>query len=466
MSQEHGLQRVSASTNHDEIDTKKFKSVLDRIKLEKIPALASTVRQKAQAQDSLSSPNVLSSCRIIGDLLAGSYHISFRLRFGDGVEWILKIPANGHPRCWDSLAAKALRSEALTMRMIKSQTTILVPTVYAFDQSTENEIGCPYILMDFLQGKSLDRAWFDPECSLAKIERVRARSLQTIAATIAQLNRYCYDQGGALIFDEDDETVVGFEGAKFVDNLAILSHWDDVRQGLEEPSEDDIFCKKGTFSDSESALFFMQRRRKPEDRRSIHNKGLEISIRYFTQWVRAQLTEQEKPFVLAHPDFDFQNILVEDDGTVCGIIDWDGVATVPHSVGCLRYPLWLTRDWDAHYTDPSGEDYADIDHDQNTPEELRCYRAMYAQFIEAALADSNMNSESGQKLTDVTRLSLISTTLLAADTQAMHEYDFVDKVYREIENLVGDLPNLQEVRRTAIPTPRVLKRPSTKKAKT
>lgn len=51
-------------------------------------------------------------------------------------------------------------------------------------------------------------------------------------------------------------------------------------------------------------------------------------------------------FVLAHPDYDTQNILVAADGSVSGIIDWDGVSVVPRIIGNEAYPLWLTSDWD------------------------------------------------------------------------------------------------------------------------
>ena len=38
-------------------------------------------------------------------------------------------------------------------------------------------------------------------------------------------------------------------------------------------------------------------------------------------------------FVLSPPDFDSQNILVDDQGNVTGIIDWDLVQTLPSCVG-------------------------------------------------------------------------------------------------------------------------------------
>ncbi len=51
-------------------------------------------------------------------------------------------------------------------------------------------------------------------------------------------------------------------------------------------------------------------------------------------------------FVLTHRDFDIQNLIVSEDGELRGIIDWDGVAAVPRTLGNERYPEWLTRDWD------------------------------------------------------------------------------------------------------------------------
>ena len=53
----------------------------------------------------------------------------------------------------------------------------------------------------------------------------------------------------------------------------------------------------------------------------------------------------KKPFVLTHPDFDLQNILVDEEGRVSSIIDWDGAETSAHSTGIRAYPPFLTYDW-------------------------------------------------------------------------------------------------------------------------
>lgn len=43
-------------------------------------------------------------------------------------------------------------------------------------------------------------------------------------------------------------------------------------------------------------------------------------------------------FVVCLPDFDSQNVLVDDQGTITGLIDWDLAQTMPRFVGYARYP--------------------------------------------------------------------------------------------------------------------------------
>ncbi len=51
------------------------------------------------------------------------------------------------------------------MYLIRRETTIPVPEVYAFDTTLENELGCPFILMELKYGKLLQDVWFDQEIS-------------------------------------------------------------------------------------------------------------------------------------------------------------------------------------------------------------------------------------------------------------------------------------------------------------
>ena len=82
-------------------------------------------------------------------------------------------------------------------------------------------------------------------------------------------------------------------------------------------------------------------------------------------------TENET-FVLCHPDFNSQNILIDEKGNLTGLIDWDDVQTYPRFLGYCRYPSFLTPDWDPlMYGYPGCPRYL-------SPEELVRYRQIYS----------------------------------------------------------------------------------------
>jgi aminoglycoside phosphotransferase (APT) family kinase protein len=123
------------------------------------------------------------------------------------------------------------------------------------------------------------------------------------------------------------------------------------------------------------------------------------------------------PFVLSHPDFDSQNVLVDDDGTITGIIDWDNVDIRPRQGAAAAYPMWLTVDWDPLFygwsKDASPEDNAAYD----SPAELATYRRAYLDAITRA---------SNGKLTHITRNSHIWTTLYIALSNGIATSGIVD----------------------------------------
>ncbi|KZV83170.1 hypothetical protein EXIGLDRAFT_324047 [Exidia glandulosa HHB12029] len=90
------------------------------------------------------------------------------------------------------------------------------------------------------------------------------------------------------------------------------------------------------------------------------------------------------PFTLEHPDLDSQNVFIDDDtGEISALIDWDGVAVLPRQLGALRYPAWLTLDWNPlsymEYKNVGQYDHAD---------ELHVYRAAYVDAIRDSGGDS------------------------------------------------------------------------------
>lgn len=313
-----------------------FREVLNRIRVDRIASLASSVRQSYQTEKNIIRQNPsatdltavpLIDCTVLDPPISGSYNIAYAILFDDGVKWILKIPRNGHPRCFDTLSAEAVTSETLTVQFIQHETKVPVPTVYDFSPYLENQVGCPYILMEFVQGKPLHRVWFDEDRSVAALEHVRTRILQGIATAMAELSRPRFGQAGSLSFD-DAGKLLGIKAARAVDAVTMLEEPATPKSAnnSDKPGRaDDIFCEKGPLDTAVSSILFGLDRRLALVKLNMHDRGLDKCLRLYTQWAIEHSevkAGEEEQFVLGHPDLDTQNIFVLEDGTLSAIIDW------------------------------------------------------------------------------------------------------------------------------------------------
>ena len=407
----------------DQEDINRFGKILRMMNLDKVSEFASTVRRYGHGSIG-SSPkqdlteSCLIECDVVNPPLCGSFHIVFPIKFADGVKWMLKIPANGDR--FESIAAASMASEAHTMQMLKRETGIPVPAVYAFDTTPQNAIRSPFILMEKLEGRPLFHSWFDPRVPKARLEHFRVKVLQNLAGIMVQMNKFTTNAGGSLVFNGDG-VPIGLNGAKVMDGVAIFNNFrgpliqqrdrekrdgmsprlcveDDVSNTQQatghieadgdESDDGDIICERGPFIHPKAYFMSHLDRPDPAFRADAYERGTDMCLRLFIKWAFAESRNHERPFVLTHPDLDVQNILVSEDGTITGLIDWDGVAAVPREVGCAQYPLWLMRDWVPsryQYDIEKGQPFADAGYTESSPAELASYRAIYAQFMEAEI---------------------------------------------------------------------------------
>ena len=403
----------------DKEDLDRFGKMLRTMNIDKIPEFASNIRQcghhSVDKDPTTALPAPVSiSCKVINPPLCGSYHIVFPIEFADGMKWMLKVSVNGDH--FNSVTAAALASEAHTMRMLKKETVIPVPAVYAFDTSSDNALSIPFILMEKLGGRPLNYLWFNKEMPKACLEHFRIKTLQGLAGLMVQLNKFTVKSSGSLVFSSDG-TPIGLSGAKVMDHVAefnkatafqaqrqysnkdgdkapddismkeVNSDGPKTSRGIS--NEDDIIYEHGPFSDPKAYFMSNLDRPDPATRADAYERGTDMCLRLFIEWALANTQDHDRRFVLTHPDLDVQNILVADDGTITGLIDWDGVAAVPREVGCGQYPLWLMRDWVRsryNYDTESGKVLTDAGYQESSPAELATYRALYAQFMEVEIA--------------------------------------------------------------------------------
>lgn len=470
-----------------------FRTVIAAVKFDAIPKLASSIRQERDGYSDMSpgareeqSTTQTIQCTVASKPLFGSYNILYPIEFVDGTRWLIKIPAKGYSGRWTDSDARAITSEALTMRLVKEKTTIPVPEVFSYQSTIENELHCPFILMEFVEGVSLHDFWFDNFRPPMETEQRRHRILEKVASAMIQLNQFRFPESGSLLFDENGHYEVG--PMQRVDYQAMLDRF----QTDEEDEPTVTFEVRPFKSQKEFFHCSLDRREAPPDQFS---RGFHKVLRLLLAWVPYTDDAKQAPFVLTHPDFDIQNIIVSPDGELCGIIDWDGVAAEPSCLGNERYPSWLTRDWDPmmygyrplaplaeegcpevdepqepdtpafpkngqssldETEDTTPEDEGNPVHEpmstepikENSPDELSRYREMYQGFIAALAtqayedafhdASDEPQAPRPEACVQVTRNSLMIENLAIAADNPMCTDAIIEKIFEEITRVTDE----------------------------
>ena len=144
---------------------------------------------------------------------------------------------------------------------------------------------------------------------------------------------------------------------------------------------------------------------------------------------------------------------------------WDWIAAVPHCIGPQALPKFLTEDFDPEnydYDVGAGEPKAGCLAD--SPEELACYRAMYAQFMESYLSEKDRmviarNPRHARRVrlsrkdaATLTRRSLVTTTLQLAARAPSEMRELMKHLFEEIEELTaGKWPDVPATADSRVP---------------
>ncbi|KAI0535119.1 kinase-like domain-containing protein [Xylaria digitata] len=385
---------------------------------------ATSVRNRLiQSNEMNEQNNAPVECIKVLAAMSGSYNDVFPLLFSDNVCWALKVPQSAAQGTFDASAAHSLTSEAHTLLVLEKQTTIPVPHVYSVQPDPDNELQCPYILTNFINGKPLSEVWFDRSVPEDVLEKRRIQALQDLAQAMIQLGKFTFSQSGCPEFDSRG-TISGVGPLRTWDIAASL-----LAQGIEdmEDYEDgaDVMRDLGPFNNPTSYILSLFNRRKPPLDR--FGRGIYKLLRLFIEWL-SELDEYENGgFVLSHPDLGLQNILVAEDGKISGIIDWEGVAVVPKCLGNLRYPSFLTKGWEpaAYGYIPSGT--AKNYKSQNSPGELQRFREAYCEMI------GNLLGSTDAVGTKWTRRSLMIENLKIAADDPGSTNEIIERVFEGIK---------------------------------
>jgi isoamyl acetate esterase len=252
---------------------------------------------------------------------SGASNVVLEVTFSDLTYWIVRIrlPEDVEE---DQEIEKEMHSEVATMRLIQERTSVPVATIFGYNSEQNNPFGYRYMFMSSMPGRHLDRPFsisVPPE-HWAKVAEQLADILHQISTklTFEKIGRIWRGKHG-----EEEPSIIAFNACGASDGQ--LGHF-----------------PMGPFSTSVDYFYTLRQSENAAIETAIHAKLRKIlgqdpdedwltACRIFDHAL-CSLVLKEKvygPFPLKHPDFHYNNILLDDDFNITGILDWTGAQTVP-----------------------------------------------------------------------------------------------------------------------------------------
>jgi isoamyl acetate esterase len=286
-----GLQPGPSSLRED------IETIFSMIDLQQLEQAALRARI---SQDKAANPRA--TCFVNTSSFAnGMVNLVLEVSFSDGVYWV----ARSRHRQLHAKSVAILLSEIATMKTVKERTSIPVPQVFAYELSSSNPVGYPYILMECLEGRELGGSIGStvPPEFLPKVAK-------QIAEILVQLHRLTFDRLGRLWCGADGKGPLQIVA---LDSDKPSSPNSSVRTSLE-------WFYANRQKDNMKAL-----RDHPDDPEwRTASWVLKAAAPHFIIEDRVH-----GPFPLCHIDFHHGNLLFDDDYNIKGVIDWSHAQTVP-----------------------------------------------------------------------------------------------------------------------------------------
>ncbi|KAI4689073.1 hypothetical protein J4E81_007790 [Alternaria sp. BMP 2799] len=356
----------------------------------------------------------LEECHVTQRMDGGFHHVVFMAAIKDEPpnrrieRYVTRVPAIGTAARWQPGDQHNLHCEVALMQWLRNKTSIPLPEVVDFALDIETSfIGAPYILMKRMPGKAAQNVWYDKpsdrnhvttNCVSPETEKKRRNILRSLAQCMSQLRDVSFNEIGLV--DCKDALSLG------ATPTTTVSHrwkppYELTAEDLEGPTQvygfgpfkKNLDYWKLNLEENWPAI--------PEYDPDIDQDALNMvsGIRKIIDMLHDHPTiavskkdpadaDENETFVIRHPDLDLQNILVDDDGNVTGIIDWDNCLAVPRCIGYASLPDFLRRDWN--------EDFSLADSPHMPTWEIQKYADIYADAMaETGCVDAKYTRKSG-----------------------------------------------------------------------
>ncbi|UNI18238.1 hypothetical protein JDV02_004517 [Purpureocillium takamizusanense] len=293
-------------------------------------------------------------CKTFGSPKHGSFNVCVFVEFDASPpeRWAVRIPLPARATAWID---EKIEIELATMRYVAAKTTIPIPRVHAYSFTEGSPIGTAFIIMDYVQGRTLKDLGFKKEKrwrSYTRPTEATSKLHEQLADVYVQLRQLEFPEIGAL-------------GLPIVDGKPSYDcEPDDIRvchrplsiemmmQELEGMDPGARIKPRTTFSTARcfvDALFWLA----DNEFDKSPDIGLDTRAGRATLYARHQFRRfvldtwvdsaaDRGPFVLMHGDMLMlmSNLLFDEELTLIGVLDWEWSFVVPAQM--LVPPVWLT----------------------------------------------------------------------------------------------------------------------------
>ncbi|KAI9645259.1 hypothetical protein NHQ30_005994 [Ciborinia camelliae] len=215
-------------------------------------------------------------------------------------------------------------SEISTINFLRQNTKLPVSKIHAFDKSSDNELGYEWILMDMLPGETLESKWNGLS------EDLKRGIVGQIAQYQAQLFHHKFSTIGNIRTDVTGEVLDQTAPClPVLGPIGQLVNVLDVSQGPFTRSEDWIRAYLTLVLRLNEGYMKVYKSDPVKFEYCLHvikrvKRLLKLLPSIFP--VNEGTPEQS---VLFHKDLSMGNILIDNDGSITGIIDWNNTSVVP-----------------------------------------------------------------------------------------------------------------------------------------
>ncbi|KAL5583750.1 hypothetical protein FOVSG1_015101 [Fusarium oxysporum f. sp. vasinfectum] len=274
----------------------------------------------------------------------GSYNICYFIQFpslsGSSSsprlwdKWVVRIPL---APCLPFGADQKLECEIATMKLVAQKTSIPIPDLIAYAINEKSKPFPTFMILEFVEAENLSHKKYH-----AFTREQQQQLYQSLADIFIQLRRLEFDAIGRLTCRDDASFTVSHpiatidinsQALEGVRPSKVLARYDGGGPLQRSTQYIELLhdLADNAFSESRTSV--------------LDNDGIGEEYLYYLHSFRSHVNkwragdDDRGPFVLVHGDFQPFNLLVNDQGSVVSVLDWEWSRVVPRQF--FRPPLWL-----------------------------------------------------------------------------------------------------------------------------